>query len=162
MKSARKRGSREQQARLFVADAAEKARSDPGSANIILRNAQQCNSIPMKWSTTGCRCLVAPCCFGPLFDISFSHSFFTPSPSRDGRNCEWQNCVLRSRTCLRDCGLTSAVRCPRSAPLWLFQIALQAALAKAQLADTAHRISERNAVEVVLKLIELKKVQVSR
>lgn len=42
----------------------------------------------------------------------------------------------------------------------LLQIALQAALAKAQLAETAHRISERNAVEIVLKLIELKKVQV--
>jgi len=40
------------------------------------------------------------------------------------------------------------------------QYALQAALAKAQLADTHHRISERNAVEIVLKLLELKKVQV--
>jgi len=45
--------------------------------------------------------------------------------------------------------------------LWaVVQIALQAALAKAQLADTAHRISERTAVEIVLKLIELKKVPV--
>jgi hypothetical protein len=42
----------------------------------------------------------------------------------------------------------------------LVQIALQAALAKAQSAETAHRVSERNAVEIVLKLIELKKVQV--
>ena len=40
------------------------------------------------------------------------------------------------------------------------QYALQAALAKAQLAETAHRISERNAVEIVLKLMEMKKVQV--
>jgi len=49
---------------------------------------------------------------------------------------------------------------PRCSPFAMDEIyALQAALAKAQLADTAHRISERNAVEIVLKLMELKKVQ---
>ncbi len=40
------------------------------------------------------------------------------------------------------------------------QLALQKQLAAAQMADSAHRISERNAVEIILKLIESKKVEV--